>query len=121
MKALFIGGTGTISTAISKELVKQGHELYLINRGNRNSELSDKVHFITCDINKESEVAALIKDMTFDVVADFIAFNVSQLERDFRLFKGKTKQFIFISSASAYQKPCSNYKITEDTPLNIQI
>ena len=117
MKALFIGGTGTISTAISKELVKQGHELYLINRGNRNSELSDKVHFITCDINKESEVAALIRDMTFDVVADFIAFNVSQLERDFRLFKGKTKQFIFISSASAYQKPCSNYKITEDTPL----
>ena len=55
--------------------------------------------------------------MTFDVVADFIAFNVSQLERDFRLFKGKTKQFIFISSASAYQKPCANYKITEDTPL----
>ncbi|MBR4011985.1 MAG: NAD-dependent epimerase/dehydratase family protein, partial [Spirochaetaceae bacterium] len=79
MKALFIGGTGTISTAISKELVKQGHELYLINRGNRNSKLSDKVHFITCDINNESEVAALIKDMTFDVVADFIAFNVSQL------------------------------------------
>lgn len=117
MKILFIGGTGTISTAISKELINQGHELYLINRGNRNHILSDKVNEIRVDINDEAKVAELIKDLHFDVVADFIAFVPSQLERDYRLFKLKAKQFIFISSASAYQKPLSNYRITESTPL----
>ena len=86
MKALFIGGTGTISTAISKELVKQGHELYLINRGNRNSELSEKIHFITCDINNESEVAALIKDMNFDVDDEIRIFNNIFQESKWLLF-----------------------------------
>ena len=117
MKALFIGGTGTISTAISKKLIQEGHELYLINRGNRNDILPSGAKYITVDINNEEEVAKKIADMSFDVVADFIAFVPSQLERDYRLFKGKTKQFIFISSASAYQKPCSDYLITESTPL----
>ena len=117
MKALFIGGTGTISTAISKKLIQEGHELYLINRGNRNDILPSGAKYITVDINNEEEVAKKISDMSFDIVADFIAFVPSQLERDYRLFKGKTKQFIFISSASAYQKPCSDYLITESTPL----
>ncbi len=62
-------------------------------------------------------MARLIGDMTFDVVADFIAFVPQQIERDIRLFTGKTSQFIFISSASAYQKPLSHYRITESTPL----
>ncbi|WP_214629515.1 SDR family oxidoreductase [Paenibacillus agaridevorans] len=117
MKALFIGGTGTISSAITKQLAEQGHELYLLNRGNRQSTLPDNVITIQADINDESKVAELISELSFDVVADFIAFEPSQLERDYRLFKDKTKQFIFISSASAYQKPLSDYRITEGTPL----
>ena len=72
MKALFIGGTGTISTAISRQLAAQGIELYLLNRGSRNAELPGSIHFIKADINDEPQVASLIKDMTFDVVCDFI-------------------------------------------------
>lgn len=118
MKALFIGGTGTISSAISQKLLEDGHELWLINRGNRNSELPAGAHFIIADINDEADVAARLAGHTFDVVADFIAFTPSQLERDYRLFCGKTRQFIYISSASAYQKPLSDYRINEGTPLS---
>lgn len=117
MKILFIGGTGTISTAISKKLLAEGHELYLLNRGNRNAELTG-AQFLVADINDEKTVAYLIKNLSFDAVADFIAFTPKDLERDFRLFNGKTQQFIFISSASAYQKPPENYIITENTPLS---
>lgn len=117
MRALFIGGTGTISTAISRQLLEQGCELYLLNRGNRNTDLPQGAHILTADIRNEEEVATLIEDLHFDVVTDFIAFEPAQLERDYRLFKEKTKQFIFISSASAYQTPLSDYRITEGTPL----
>jgi len=118
MKILFIGGTGIISTAISKKLLENGeHELYIINRGNRNDVLPEGFKTITCDINDEADAARKLEGLEFDVVADFIAFVPAQLERDYRLFSGKTKQFIFISSASAYQKPLSDYKITESTPL----
>jgi len=118
MKALFIGGTGTISTAITELFAKSGGELYVLNRGNRNDILPDNVHWLKGDINNDEEgVAKLIADMSFDVVADFIAFTVDQVERDFRLFRNKTKQYIFISSASAYQKPPLSYPITESTPL----
>lgn len=117
MKALFIGGTGTISTAITELFAKEGGELYLLNRGNRNDILPQNVHWIKGDINDEDGVAKLIADMNFDVVADFIAFTVDQVERDFRLFRDKTKQYIFISSASAYQKPPLSYPITESTPV----
>lgn len=118
MKALFIGGTGTISTAISKQLVEEGHDLYLINRGNRNDILGEGVTYLTGDINDEAAIAEMIKEHQFDVVADFIAFVPEQLERDYRLFAGKTKQFMFISSASAYQTPASDYRINEGTPLS---
>lgn len=118
MKALFIGGTGTISSAITRQLVEQGCELYLLNRGNRNKALPTGVNLIQADINDEAHVAELIENLTFDVVADFIAFEPAQLERDYRLFKDKTKQFMFISSASAYQTPLSDYRITEGTPLS---
>lgn len=119
MKALFIGGTGIISTAISKQLLQDGKwELYLLNRGTRNSVLPDGVKELKVDINDEAAAAKLIGDMNFDVVTDFIAFVPSQLERDFRLFGGRTKQFIFISSASAYQKPLSDYRVNESTPLS---
>ena len=118
MKLLFIGGTGTISTAISRKILEAGeHELYIINRGNRNDCLPPGYKSIICDINDESAVSEKIADLEFDVVVDFIAFKPAQVERDYRLFTGKTKQYIYISSASAYQKPLSNYRITEDTPL----
>ena len=117
MKVLFIGGTGTISMAITKGLVEQGHDVYLFNRGSRNSELPKEVKFIRGDINNEAEAAEKLTEHSFDVVCDFIGFVPSQLERDFRLFNGKTKQFMYISSASAYQKPLADYKITESTPL----
>lgn len=118
MKALFIGGTGTISSAITRQLLDQGCDLYLLNRGTHNDTLPAGVKIIKADINDEDNVSSLIENMEFDVVADFIAFEPSQLERDVRLFKGKTKQFIFISSASAYQTPLSDYRITEGTPLS---
>jgi len=118
MKALFIGGTGTISTAISKLLPDLGWDLYLLNRGNRNDNIHSDIKFITADINDENKVSELIKNLEFDVVVDFICFKKSQLERDYRLFKNKTKQFIFISSASVYMKPSAYYPITESTLLH---
>lgn len=117
MKVLFIGGTGTISTAISKALIAAGHQLYVINRGSRNDIFSGKINAITVDINDETTAAKKLEGMSFDVVCDFIGFVPEQLERDYRLLKGKTKQFMYISSASAYQKPLSDYRITEGTPL----
>jgi nucleoside-diphosphate-sugar epimerase len=118
MKALFIGGTGTISTAVSKLATQKGWKLYLLNRGNNMDKVPKGANVITADINDEDSVTKLIENIKFDVVVDFIAFTPSQIERDIRLFSKKTKQFIFISSASAYQKPLSHYKITESTPLS---
>lgn len=118
MKALFIGGTGIISSAITKQLLASDCELYLLNRGNRNQDLPANAHLLQADINDEQQVAELIADLEFDVVADFIAFEPAQLERDYRLFAGKTKQFMFISSASAYQSPPADYRINEGTPLS---
>ncbi|QMV42391.1 SDR family oxidoreductase [Cohnella cholangitidis] len=118
MKVLFIGGTGTISSAITRQLLDKGDELYLLNRGTRNDALPAGVNILKADINDEAAVSKLIENLEFDVVADFIAFVPAQLERDYRLFNGKTKQFMFISSASAYQTPLSDYRITEGTPLS---
>ncbi len=121
MRILFIGGTGTISSAISKLLLKQGHELYLLNRGNKNDMFNDcdtdKLVYIKADINDEKSAKKALGNLSFDCVADFIAFEPEQVERDYRLFNGRTKQYIFISSASAYQKPLSSCVITESTPL----
>lgn len=118
MKALFIGGTGTISMAITKAVAADSAwELYLINRGSRVSEIPDNVKLLNCDINDEAKVLSLIDGLHFDCICDFIGFVPEQLERDYRLFKGKTNQFMYISSASAYHKPCFNYVITEGTSL----
>ena len=117
-KALFIGGTGTISAAISRQVAASWQwELYVLNRGNRNAALPAGVKVLNADIEDEQKVAALIRPLLFDCVCDFICFRPEQIERDYRLFRGKTKQFIFVSSASAYQKPLLNYLITESTPL----
>lgn len=118
MKVLFIGGTGTISSAITRSLIEKGEDLYLLNRGNRNDEFKDKVkQIIVKDVNDEEELKNAIGNQTFDVVCDFIGFVVPQLERDYRVFAGRTKQFMYISSASAYNKPCMDYVITEATTL----
>ena len=118
MKALFIGGTGTISTAIVRRLAEDpGWEVWLINRGNRSDIVPAGVHQITADINDEAAVLEKIGDTVFDTVGEFIGFTPDQVERDYRLFKGRTRQYIYISSASAYHKPAADYIITEGTTL----
>lgn len=104
--------------AITKLLAKQGHEVILLNRGSRNQELPEGVRTIQCDISDEAETAKKLEGMNFDCVGEFIGFVPAQAERDFRLFSGRTKQYIYISSASAYQKPLSDPVITESTPLS---
>ena len=117
MKILMIGGTGTISMAITKLLAQTDHEVILLNRGNRSSELPEGIKVINADINNEEEAAAAIEGMSFDCVCEFIGFVPSQVERDWRLFRGRTKQYIYISSASAYHKPSASYIINEGTTL----
>ena len=117
MKALLIGGTGQISLAITKKLVKDGWEVYLLNRGNRSAELPEGVHSIVADINDEAAVLEKTEGIMFDSVCEFIGFVPAQVERDWRLFRGKTRQYIYISSASAYHKPVGDYMITEGTAL----
>ena len=117
MKILFIGGTGTISTAITKALIEKNEDVYLLNRGNC-KDFDGKVTNIIADISNEEDVANKIKDMNFDCVCDFIGFVPEHVERDYRLFKGKTKQYMYISSASAYNKLPSDYVITEGTSLS---
>ncbi|MDE6742251.1 MAG: NAD-dependent epimerase/dehydratase family protein [Lachnospiraceae bacterium] len=118
MKALFIGGTGTISTAVVKRLVEELHwEVWLINRGNRQNVVPKGVHQIIADINDEADVADKIKDLTFDTVCEFIGFHVEDVKRDYRLFKDKTRQYIYTSSASAYHKPATGYIVNEGTAL----
>jgi nucleoside-diphosphate-sugar epimerase len=117
MNVLFIGGTGFISTAVSRMLVEQGIDLFLLNRGARSSHVSG-ARQLTADIHQPAEVRAALGDLRFDVVVDWIAFGPDDVERDLELFGGRTEQYIFISSASAYQKPPIDYLITESTPLH---
>ena len=118
MKALFIGGTGTISTAIVKKLAEDpSWEVWLINRGNRSDVVPEGVHQIVADINDEEDVRAKLGDLKFDVVSEFIGFTVDRVESDYRLFKDRTDQYMYISSASAYNKPARSYVITEGTTL----
>jgi nucleoside-diphosphate-sugar epimerase len=117
MKVLFIGGTGNISTSVSKLCVERGIDLYLLNRGLRKVEISG-TNTILADISNISEVSRTLKNYSWDVVVDWIAFNVNDIERDISLFQGKTRQYVFISSASIYQKPPTHPVITESTPLS---
>ena len=117
-KALFIGGAGTISTAIVKKLAADGGwDIWLLNRGNRADVVPEGVHQIIANVYDEADVAKKLEGMEFDVVSEFIAFGVDAVERDYRLFRGKTKQYMFISTASAYHKPAASYVITEGTTL----
>ncbi|MDD6060580.1 MAG: SDR family oxidoreductase [Ruminococcus sp.] len=117
MRALLIGGTGTISSAITDALSRTDWEVWLLNRGKSSAELPENINVIHADINNEEEAAKALDGMTFDTVCDFIGFVPEQLERDFRLFSGRCRQFMYISSASAYHKPVADYRITEGTTL----
>ena len=117
MRILMIGGTGTISSAITRQLAESEHELWLLNRGNRQNEVPENVKQLHVDINDEAAVLRLIGDTQFDAVCEFIGFVPEQVERDHRLFAGRTRQYVYISSASAYNKPARHHVITEGTTL----
>lgn len=119
MKILFIGGTGIISSACSELVIKKGYELYHLNRGKTSSlRKIDGVKNIIADIRDIKQTQEAIKNYSFDCVVDWIAFTPEHIKTDIELFSGKTKQFIFISSASAYQTPAKELPITEETPLD---
>ena len=117
MKVLFIGGTGIISTACSHLAVERGIELTILNRGRRGAPLPEGAHSVIADIDYADAVSQALGGCRFDAVVDWIAFEPAQIEPDLALFRGRTRQYIFISSASAYQKPVGHYLITESTPL----
>ena len=113
MKILFIGGTGNISLSISQELLKRGEDLYLLNRTGYHPETSE-AKFLKADINDATEQ---LQGHEWDVVVNWVAFTAEDIARDIQLFKGKTQQYVFISSASCYQNPGPTPFITERTPL----
>jgi nucleoside-diphosphate-sugar epimerase len=117
MKILIIGGTGTISSAITRQLAESGHDLWLLNRGTRKQEVPASVKQIIADIDDEAAVLRQIGNEQFDAVCEFIGFVTQQVERDIRLFRGRTRQYVYISSASAYNKPAASPYITEGTAL----
>jgi nucleoside-diphosphate-sugar epimerase len=115
MKILFIGGTGNISTPVSELAVARGVDLYHLNRGNRPA--IPGVKNLVADIENSAQLKTALNGHHWDVVVDWIAFTPAQIERDISLFAKNCKQFIFISSASCYQKPPASPIITESTPL----
>jgi nucleoside-diphosphate-sugar epimerase len=116
MKILFIGGTGIISTACTVLAAKRGLDVTLLIRGQHAAQLPAGVKTLVADVNDPALVPKLERE-SFDVVVDWIAFTPADIERDLKLFRGRTRQFIFISSTSAYQKPQTHYLMTESTPL----
>ncbi len=119
MKVLFIGGTGLISSACSELALERGIDLFILNRSQSSKyPVPEGAHLLVGDVHGEAaSLARLLARLEFDAVVDWIAFTPEDIERDLHLFSGRTGQFVFISSASAYQKPPSHYRITEETPL----
>ncbi len=117
MKALFIGGTGNISTAVSRLALAKGIDLYHLNRGKTETEKIPGVKTLIADINDVQALKKVLAKQTWDVVVNWIAFVPEHIQRDFELFAGLTRQYIFISSASAYQKPLLHATVNESTPL----
>lgn len=118
LKILFIGGTGLISSACSRLAVETGFDLYLLNRGSATRPVPDGVTVLRGDIRDPASARAALGEMTFDAVVDWIAFTPEHVEADLELFRGRTGQYVFISSASAYQKPPASLPITESTILS---
>ena len=117
MKVLFIGGTGIISSACSQLAIERGIELYLLNRGQSFRPIPKGAHHLLADIRVRESVKAAIGKMNFDSVVEWLAYTPDQIESDLEVFRGCTGQYVFISSASAYQKPPQKLPITEETPL----
>ena len=117
MKVLFIGGTGIISSACTQRAVDQGIDLYHLNRGESKRPTPEGVKVLHADIRDEGYAKQALGDHTFDAVVDWIAFTPDHIETDIKLFSGRTKQYLFISSASAYHVPPLNLPITESCPL----
>jgi nucleoside-diphosphate-sugar epimerase len=117
MRVLFIGGTGVISTACTALAAERGISLTLATRGRKPADLPAGVKALAVDMDDAAGAARAFAGLAFDVVVDWIAFTPEQIERDLNLFRGRTRQYVFISSASAYQKPSTHYLITESTPL----
>jgi nucleoside-diphosphate-sugar epimerase len=115
MKILFVGGTGVISSACAQLALERGFELTLLNRGRRAAWPGARQ--IVADITNPADAAASLGDGRWDVVVDFIAYTPEEMEQRIALFRGRTAQFIFMSSASVYQKPPAHFPITESTPL----
>jgi nucleoside-diphosphate-sugar epimerase len=127
VKILFIGGTGNISSVVSRVVVERGHELHLMNRGRSQPRaIPDGARVIAADV-REPGVPEALRGASYDVVVDWIAFTPADVERDLHWFGGgelgaagplaEVGQLVFISSASAYQKPPAHPIITESTPL----
>ncbi len=117
MKVLFVGGTGLIGSACSRLAVERGVELTLLNRGLRSAAMAG-AESLACDVHDEAATSRALAGRHFDAVVDWVAFTAADVERDLRLFAGRTEQFVFISSASAYQKPPQSWLISESTPLD---
>jgi nucleoside-diphosphate-sugar epimerase len=117
LRVLFIGGTGVISSACSRLAAERGIDLYLLNRGQTQRSVPEQVHLLYGDIRDRNSAKQVLGARTFDVVVDWLVFSPEQLEADLALFRGRTGQYILISSASAYQKPIASLPITESTPL----
>jgi nucleoside-diphosphate-sugar epimerase len=118
MKALFIGGTGVISSACAQLAIERGIELTLFNRGQTARAVPAAAHILEGDFRDRDSVKQALGDRTFDAVVDWIAYTPEHVEADIELFRGRVGQYVFISSASAYQKPPTNLPITESTPLH---
>ena len=117
MKALFIGGTGNISRACTDRALAKGWEVFHLNRGKRPEEARQGVTTLKADINDVAEVKKLLAPFKFDTIVDWIAYKAQDVRRDVELFSGKTDQYVFISTASAYAKPPQAFPISESTPL----
>jgi len=117
MKVLFIGGTGVISSACSRLAVERGYDLTLLNRGETERPVPEGVQVLHGDIRDRTTVQRALGNATFDVVANWLCFAPEHVAADIELFRGRTGQYILISSASAYQKPLAGLPITESTPL----
>ncbi|WP_420645844.1 NAD-dependent epimerase/dehydratase family protein [Candidatus Leptofilum sp.] len=118
MKILFIGGTGIISSACSQLAIACGYDLTLLNRGQSHRPVPAGAKQIQADIRNPAAAKAALADHHFDVVVNWIAFTPEHIETDLALFNGRIGQYIFISSASAYQTPPAHLPITESTPLH---
>jgi nucleoside-diphosphate-sugar epimerase len=117
MRVLFVGGTGNISTAVTRLLAEQGGDLTVLNRGRADVLLPDGVRRIRADIRDGASVAEALRREEFDVVVDWIAYIPQHIETDIELFGGRVSQYVFISSATVYRKPSPFFPLVEDAPL----